>query len=139
MQAGVSVTAGSANNNDRALGVVELGDPWSGRAKVALLLVVVSLIVAGMFGLSWWNGRWQTKRISLLEVDGRTVIAGSHCEPESRLLVRESGREIRLTFQVRGDHMGDCYGTARATLDRPVGDRRLVDERTGSRPPLGKH
>jgi hypothetical protein len=46
---------------------------------------------------------------------------------------------VRRTFEVKGDHMGDCYGTARATLAAELGDRRLVDTATGKAPKLGPH
>ena len=97
---------------------------------VGLLVVFVSLCV----GIYWWNTRWHQRMILSFAVQGTQVVAGTHCEEEARIRVRELPDRVELTFEVRGARRGDCAETVAVTLSEGLGDRAVIDTETGQRP-----
>ena len=98
-------------------------------ARVALLLFVVG----GCGG----DG-WEAKPIDRVEPDGDRIVVGGPCHPDARATAEETGDRVEVTMEVKGDHLGDCYGTAVVQLDRPLGDRTVVDRTTGEDVPIAE-
>jgi hypothetical protein len=82
--------------------------------------------------------RWEPKAVS---EDGKTITieyTTARCISYDRHVERmETASAVTLTVIIR--ERGDCedialYHTTEVELDRPLGDRRLIDGRTGTRP-----
>jgi hypothetical protein len=86
--------------------------------------LVVALLVMGGCGIGW-----KDQPISTVEVsgDGRTLVVGSHCDPDWSLAAEETADEVRLTFRVYGGQGDDCARSEEIELDSPLGDRRVID------------
>lgn len=74
-----------------------------------------------------------------MEVRGSSLAVGPHCHEDARVRLDEGPDEVRLTFEVRGESMGDCYDTVEVELDGPLDDRPLVDAETGMPVRTGRH
>lgn len=101
---------------------------------IRLALVVVAVTAAGCQG-----DDWETQPVGQVEVDGARLIVGVHCHPDARATATESNDTIEVTFEVSGDYMGDCYDVATVELERPLGDRQVLDASTGEPVLVGPH
>lgn len=98
------------------------------------MVLAATLLVAGC-----GDDSWKAQPISRAEAEGNRLIVGAHCYPDARASATESEDTVEVMFEVSGDRMGDCYGVAAAELERPLGDRQVVDASSGERVPVGPH
>lgn len=102
-------------------------------ARCALALLAFA-VVAGCGGRGW-----EARRITRVEADGSRLSVGAHCHPDARASAVESDDTVEVRFEVKGDHMGDCYGVAEVELERPLGDRQVIDATSDERVPVEAH
>lgn len=82
---------------------------------------------------------WRATEIGLVEVADQRLIVGPHCNDDARVTAEETDEEILVSFEVKGEVEGECYGVAEVVLDEPVGDRTLIDAATGEPADVGTH
>ncbi len=58
-------------------------------------------------------------------------MVGYHCDADASVAAVESADEVRLTFRVYGRTGNGCARSEEIQLDKPLGDRRIVDAATG--------
>lgn len=64
--------------------------------------------------------------------DGRTLsLAVGTCNADLTVKTEESATQVTVTVTARDDTSDDCLDGVVVHLDRPLGDRRLVDGATG--------
>lgn len=100
--------------------------------RLAVLLCIAGVLVGCSAEV------WEAKPIDRVEPDGDRIVVGGPCHPEARATAEETGDRVEVTMEVKGDYLGDCYGTAVVQLDRPLGDRTVVDKTTGENVPVAE-
>jgi hypothetical protein len=61
-----------------------------------------------------------------------TLLLNSCTDREPVVEVTEDPGAVRVRVSERGSQQGDCADAVTVTLDRPVGDRQLVDDVEGA-------
>lgn len=120
---------------------------WSGnqssdrhRRSSMRRLVTIALALGPTGLLAGCGGdEWTPTEIGLVEVADDRLIVGPHCNEDARVTADEAESEIRVSFEVKGDTQGECYGVAEVMLDKPVGDRTVIDVATDEPAQLGTH
>lgn len=120
---------------------------WSGnqssnpyRRSSMRRLVTITLAVAPVGLLAGCgDDEWTPTEIGIVEVVGERLIVGPHCNEDARVTADEAESEIRVSFEVKGDSQGECYGVAEVTLSEPIGDRTVIDVATDQPAQLGTH
>lgn len=81
---------------------------------------------------------WETLPIRSYDVEGEArVRVEGHCNDDGRVVVvDETGEQVALRLEVRGEPQGDCLACPSVTLDRPLGDRAVLDASTGEPVPF---
>ena len=113
---------------------------------VVFLVPAASLLVVRQF-FTDYGERVTPWEVSSFSEDGRTItVEYSTCrgsgESFDRVEQTETSSAVILTVILRVNPRGDCedisiYHTTEVELAQPLGDRRLIDGRTGTRPDFG--
>ena len=97
----------------------------------AVLVVAITTILWA----SRSGGDWDARIIDSfgpLDDNHLAYEVGTHCHPEARASLTEGADRVVITFETRGELMGDCADGIEITLDEPLGDRIVIDATTGS-------
>ena len=105
---------------------------WRIRAGIALgVLLAVAAVVGGW---SAWHARWRSTRIvevSRTSDPARFSLGLATCNAEHRLRVDEDRTSVRIFVEHRRGTRDDCADGLPLGLSAPLGDRRLLDGRSG--------
>lgn len=72
--------------------------------------------------------------VTVIEHD--QVVVVTHCRDGARLSAEETDSAVRLSFRATSATKGDCANFLCVRLQRPVGDRNLIDDSTGRPLPM---
>lgn len=112
---------------------LERDDVWS--------MIFLGLAIALVAGIGLWFVKWDAMTFdSFGLVDERTIAIPYACNAPVRVDVSERADRVVVRLEVRrpGNDQ-DCANSVCVHLDAPLGDRPVIDERTGraARPLLG--
>ena len=94
-------------------------------------MLLLSVLVGLLVGCS------STEAVSVIDEvevrpDGRTLaFAVSSCHGSPKATAEESAGEVRISVRSDTSSNDDCADGATVKLDRPLGDREVVDAKTG--------
>jgi hypothetical protein len=119
---------------------------WASIVGAVFLVPTVTLLVVNQFFTDYRDRTtsWEPRGVS---DDGRTftieyITCRGDLESFDRVERIETSSTVTLTVVLRESSRGDCediaiFHTAEVELTRSLGDRRLIDGRTGLRPDFG--
>ena len=108
----------------------------------ARLLVGLTVLAFSPAALSACGSAWQRpEAITAASADATTITVdyGDFCwsspDPMPQASVVESATEVRITPNVRSNHGNQkaCKTDEQITLQQPIGDRKVIDTRSGGR------
>jgi len=98
------------------------------RVWVGVLIAVAVVAVGGIYSI--WNGRLRPTDIRMVrpEVANRLDVELTTCNAERQATVAESDEAVFIRVMIRNNHAGlDCADGMTITLERPLGNRVVVD------------
>ena len=102
---------------------------YARREVMWLTLLGLALVVVG--GLGTWKARWQTVEFREVGLIGDRVLQVNYgCNAASRFDVSEHDDRIDIALSERPTTTDDCLNNRCVELRAPLGQRRVVNERT---------
>ena len=95
--------------------------------------VLIALVLVGIGGWYWtWNGRLRPTGIEEVYLDpsggNRLDVELTTCNAKRQATVAESDEAVFIRVMIRNNHAGlDCADGMTITLERPLGNRVVVD------------
>ncbi|MEM8706246.1 MAG: hypothetical protein AAGE98_07305 [Actinomycetota bacterium] len=103
------------------------------RRVEGLLVGAAALLLIGLFILRWDREGWRDFGLSIDEADAdsRVLVVFGGCHGDERATVEETDTAVIVAVEVNGAYRGDCFTGIEIVLDRPLGDRTIIDAYTG--------
>ncbi|MDW3212546.1 MAG: hypothetical protein R8G01_00995 [Ilumatobacteraceae bacterium] len=97
-------------------------------------LIWLGLAITFVAGIGLWFAKWDAATFDRFDsVDGRTIAVPYECNAPVRVHVDERADRVVVRLETRTPaNNQDCANSVCVHLDAPLGDRPVIDERTGS-------